>query len=196
MAEQIPPMRTFLFNTLRDLDKLAGLKQFHQLAELEDSQVQIKDLLDKIMFIVDQFKNIPDKAKQDIIYAGVVTDPQFYGLNAKVVYKWLVAEAHKYRPKSVEEPATEDSKPLERGSEQYLKRLEEWEKSLQPLIENISEEQRIANKEVAFFGPDSKRQKYTPISDEEARQKLAHYEELREKWRKDNNVMPEENDNV
>lgn len=125
-----PTMREFLFSTLRDLDKLAGLKQFNQLAELPDSQVQIKDLLDKIMFIVDQFKDIPDKAKQDIIYAGVLTDQNFYGLNAKVVYKWLVTEAHKYKPKPVEEPVTEESKPLERGSEQYLKRLQEWEEAL------------------------------------------------------------------
>jgi len=147
-------MREFLYNTLRDLDKLAGLKQFQKLTEMEDGNIQIRDLLDKIIFIADQFKNIPEQAKQDIIYAGVVTDPNFIGLNAKVVWKWLNAEAHKYVKKVEEEP--KDWKPVERGSPEYLEHLANWEKSLGQLVENFKpndlKEQRIADKRARFFG--------------------------------------------
>jgi hypothetical protein len=123
-------MREFLYNLLMDLDKLTGLKQYERLLAAKDFKKEINDLLDILCRTCDQFGYIPDADKQRIVSANVISDPEFIGLNAKVLFKWFSQTKGFYHKELAHEenkvPA--DYKPLEgEAREEWLKR---WQESL------------------------------------------------------------------
>lgn len=82
-------MRDFFLQLLNNLDKLTGLRQLEKLSAMSNPKKEINDLLDILCRTCDQFGYIPDADKQRIVSANVVSDAEFIGLNAKILFKWF-----------------------------------------------------------------------------------------------------------
>lgn len=82
-------MRKYFYDLLQNLDKLTGMKQYEKLMQLSDFKKEIQTLLDILCRVSDQFPYIPDDDKKRIINDAVISDQEFIGLNAKIIYKWL-----------------------------------------------------------------------------------------------------------
>jgi hypothetical protein len=87
-------MRAFYFHLLEHLDKLTGIKQFDRLQA--NGTKDVKELLDILCQISNQFDFIPEKDQEAIISAAVLAEPDFTGLNARVIYKWLNAQKDRF----------------------------------------------------------------------------------------------------
>ena len=132
-------MRDFFLQLLNKLDKLTGLKQMDKLMSMPNHKQEINDLFDILCRVSDQFGYIPKDDQQRIISENVITDPEFIGLNAKIVFKWLSAAKGPYL-KTLEqtEPMPEGYKPLE--GEDRAKAIQEWQDSLKSLETHVKPE--------------------------------------------------------
>lgn len=106
-------MREFFFNILTTLDKLTGLQQFNKINEMPDPKREINELLDMLCAVCNQFGTIPEDDKKRIIEDAILADPEFKGLNAKIIFKWLVSKREMYiKPETDKEVLPEGYKPL------------------------------------------------------------------------------------
>ena len=123
-------MRDFFMELLNNLDKLTGLRQLEKISAMPNPKKEINDLLDILCRTCDQFGYIPDSDKQRIISGNVVSDAEFIGLNAKVLFKWFSQTKGFYHKELAHEENTvpADYKVLE--GEERLQRLKDWEESL------------------------------------------------------------------
>lgn len=83
-------MRKFLFQTIKTLHLLTGLKQFQTLEAKKDKE-GIKIWLDSLEAVCRQYGKIPDETKQKIISRNLVQDHDYTGLNARTLNKWFYA---------------------------------------------------------------------------------------------------------
>lgn len=82
-------MREYFTQLLNNLESLTGMKQLERISQKPNAAAELNNLLDILCRVCDLFPFIPDDAKKNIISDSVVTDQDFIGLNAKVIYKWL-----------------------------------------------------------------------------------------------------------
>lgn len=118
-------MRRFFFDLLDKLDKLTGMKQMEKLQSCENPEKEIGELLDILCRVSDQFPIIPKKDQQAIINQAVISDAEFKGLNAHIVYKWLSANKDRYFREAHHLPGEQDpeAKPLEGEARQEMLKL-------------------------------------------------------------------------
>lgn len=89
-------MRDFFKQELKTLKAKTGLNQYETFSSMPDAEVQLKALLDGMVSVCSGFNYIPDDHKKEIIKAAIITDPDFTGLYARVVFKWLQAKNNLY----------------------------------------------------------------------------------------------------
>jgi hypothetical protein len=156
-------MRDYFKNLLQHLDKLTGLKQYEKLLQTTNPKEEIKLLLDILCRVTDQFPFIPDEDKKRIIDDAVVADPEFIGLNAKIIFKWLNhKKANFFQEMAHKENAPSDP-PLE--GEALQKRLAEWQEALAKLETNCVERVDIYQTVREQWNPREGTTKYQPTKD-------------------------------
>lgn len=89
-------MREFLFETIKNLKLLTGLKQYENIIrdvktekQKKEAQRQVKIWLDSLMNVCDKFGKIEDKTKQKIITENLIKDADYTGFNARTLHKWF-----------------------------------------------------------------------------------------------------------
>lgn len=82
-------MREYFTQLLNNLESLTGMKQLERISQKPNAADELNNLLDILCRVTDLFPYIPDEAKKNIITDSIVTDQDFIGLNAKIIYKWL-----------------------------------------------------------------------------------------------------------
>lgn len=124
-------MKEYFLELLQNLDKLCGLKQYEKLYQSENRNQEITTLLDILCRVTDMFAYIPDASKKKIISEAVITDLEFQGLNARIVYKWLNLKKDTYFQEIAHIPSGNDSEPLTGDARDA--RLKEWQEALNRL---------------------------------------------------------------
>jgi hypothetical protein len=109
-------MRNFLKKTLMKLPFTAGINQ----AEKLGSTQLVNELLDELNSTCNRF-SIPDKVKQEIIEDGIRQDPDFYGLNSKILYKWFSRYVEQMKRKAPQSHA--DISEIVSENEIYYKKM-------------------------------------------------------------------------
>lgn len=122
-------MRDYFLQLLQNIDKLAGLKQYEKICQMNDFKKEINTLLDILCRVCSQFPFIPDDDKKRIIDDAVIADQEFIGLNAKIIYKWLSLKKEFYM-KEIGEP---EISPEALTGEARQNRLKEWQKAVNGL---------------------------------------------------------------
>jgi hypothetical protein len=149
-------MRLFFLELLNNLHLLTGLRQLDKMLSgsptASEGKEEINQLIDVMVRVAQQFPYIPEQDQKNIISNAVITDQEFTGLNARVIYKWLALHKDKYFKESqhVQEMPTEDWQPL--TGDARLARLKEWEQALAPMMERANTTDRVALKEKMILG--------------------------------------------
>jgi hypothetical protein len=132
-------MKSYFINLLQQLDKLTGIRQWEKLKEAVDPNEEIKLLVAILCRTCDLFPYIPDEAKQKIITACVVSDQEFIGLNAKIIYKWLNANKDQYFRETSHIPTEKNEPPVEGEARA------EWIKKFLIAINTVDEHVTVTN---------------------------------------------------
>lgn len=127
-------MRDFFLKILNSLDKLTGLQQMNKLLATPEPKKEINELLDILCRVSKQFGHIPESEQQRIINEKIISDQEFIGLNAKVLFKWLSGVSGGYIKPEVE-ALPEGYKVLEGDDREKM--IQEWLKSLNGLQTNV-----------------------------------------------------------
>src|SRR5688572_11096519 len=111
-------MRELKLQCLKDLHALTRLKKYLELAFHPEFKEKAQAIIDKIINgMIHQSANfeklIPYDRQKKIIEHGIISDPELYALNAKMVYKWLHAEYKVMQTRSVESGHEETNDLLE-----------------------------------------------------------------------------------
>lgn len=92
-------MKVFFEQCLRDLHRLTGLKQYIEICN-KPTETEAKEEMDIIVAgmvrVSEKFNYIPQDAQKRIVLHQIVSEPEMYALNAKMVYKWFNAVSDKY----------------------------------------------------------------------------------------------------
>src|SRR5688572_12917312 len=134
-------MRDFFVQCFKDLHSLTGLRQYLEIASHPEGKEKAQAILDKIINgMIHQSANfekmIPYEHQKEVIEHGIISDPELYALNAKMVYKWLHAEYKVMQTRTAESGHEETNKLLETLeepkpiSEETQKLIREFEYSL------------------------------------------------------------------
>lgn len=143
-------MREFFRQELKSLELKTGYKQYERLLEREGWQKDLNELLDILVRVCDQFPYIPDKDKESIIQNNLVSDGEFTGFNARIVFKWLSQAKSKYFKElaHTETSGGYDEKPALTGVERDAK-IQEW---LASLGEGFQEVPKLTQAEIIQTG--------------------------------------------
>ena len=88
-------MREFFKKELTTLYAKYQLKQYETLSGMVDEKGKkvgpemITALLNELERVCDRFPFIPDQAKKNIVMDQMSTDPEFMGLNGRILHKWF-----------------------------------------------------------------------------------------------------------
>lgn len=149
-------MRRFFLELLNNLHLLTGLRQLEKMlnstASVNEGKEEVNQLIEMMMKVSQQFAYIPEQDQKNIISNAVITDSEFTGLNARVIYKWLALHKDKYFKESqhIQQKPEEDWQPL--TGEARLARLKEWEQALAPMMQRVNTTDRVAQKEKMILG--------------------------------------------
>jgi hypothetical protein len=170
-------MREFFLNLLQNLDKLCGLKQYEKIMQTPKPKEELNMLLDILCRVSDQFTFIPEKNKKVIINEAVISDQEFQGLNARIIYKWLNAKKDQYFTEIAHQPSEQSAEPLtgEARQEKIAEFLNAVLQIGQPVTEKCNPYQEVREQWKAPEGIEE----YKPLTDEEVRLKKAHIEYLK-----------------
>jgi len=110
-------MREFFVKCFHDLQALTGLKQYTDLASHPDKE-WAQDVFNKIVNgMIHQSamfeKLVPYERQKEVIEQGIISDPEMYALNAKMVYKWLHDEFKRSQARGIESGHHETNQLLE-----------------------------------------------------------------------------------
>lgn len=168
-------MKAYFLALLQNLDKLTGIRQYEKLCQSNNHKAEINLLLDILGRVCDQFPYIPEQAKMKIIDACIVSDNEFIGLNARIVYKWLNANKDVYFKEQAHQE-TEVYEPL--TGEAREARLKEWLEAVNNLASVQTERSNHVNDFVKQIQPKDGK-KYQPLTGEQVYQKERHLEYVR-----------------
>jgi hypothetical protein len=133
-------MKEYFYHLLQNLDKLTGIQQYHKLLQHPEWKKEINLLLDILCGVCDKFPYIPEDAKKRILDTSVVTDGDFIGLNAKFVYKHLMANKDRYFKELAHQDTKPEAEPLtgEAMQEKINWALAELAKAQAPIKQRIN----------------------------------------------------------
>jgi hypothetical protein len=125
-------MKQFFFNLLESLDKVAGIRQLDKIYAAyktkEEAKPEINLLLNELCSVCERFDYIPRADMQRIIQDGILTDPEFFGLHGRFIFKCLSKACGAYYKEPVEAvklpEGVESYEPL--TGEARAKWLDEW----------------------------------------------------------------------
>lgn len=142
-------MRDFFKQAFENLDRLTGLKQYDKLLASEEFERDFAEILNALCRVCNQFDEIPNEDKQRIITRNMISDMEFNGFNARVVYKWLAHERNKYIKELAhqEQAPPENYKVLE--GEQRSEWIKKWQESLG---EGMKQVPRLSDREINSEG--------------------------------------------
>lgn len=174
-------MRRFFFDLLSKLDKLTGMKQMEKMQSCENPEKEIGELLDILCRVSDQFPIIPKKDQQAIINQAVISDAEFKGLNAHIVYKWLSANKDRYFREVAHIPNEQDPdwRPVE--GEQRQEWLKRWAQSLEGFAEKVEPRSHVRELE-ATLPPKEKGIVYHSTGPEAIFERELHLQYVRENY--------------
>lgn len=104
-------MREFFKQKLKNLKAETGLNQWENFSSMPDAVEQFEILFDAIDRVCEQFNYIPDESKKTIVNEQILSDPDFKGLNAKIVWKWFNQVKDRYFKEAAHVP-TESAPPV------------------------------------------------------------------------------------
>jgi len=123
-------MREYFVQLFKDLKILTGVRQYEDIASMEDSQKAqetLDQLVNALVFVCNTFSYIPDKDKQAIIKRKMMEDVKFYGLNAQKIWQYLNSSSSKYFSESHHREVNEmEVKPLEPLSAETQKLIDDY----------------------------------------------------------------------
>lgn len=131
-------MRSYFLTLLQNLDKFTGMKQYEKLLQTPDYKKEINTLLDILCRVTDQFPYIPDADKQRIISDSVISDPEFIGLNAKIVSRWLNQKKDIFFKELAHQENESKDEPL--TGEAMQQRIDEWLHAVNEIEDNFKVE--------------------------------------------------------
>ncbi len=172
-------MREYFEQLLNSLESLTGLKQLERISQKRDAGLELNNLLDVLCRVCSLFPYIPDDAKKNIISDSVITDQDFIGLNAKIIYKWLNLRKDIYF-KEVAHQESEQSAPPVTGEKR-----EEWLKIWEQTLDKMSDSfvvKPVSNAEIMrekFVGNLTESTNYKSLSEEQVNKKMIHLEYLK-----------------
>lgn len=133
-------MRQFFLNVLQNLDMLTGLRQYEKLRELPNYKDELNRLLDALCKVSELFPYIPEDAKKNIVSDSVITDMEFTGLNARIIYKWFNLRKDIYFKEVAHIPAEHEQPVTGDKREEWLKI---WQQELSKFnTTNTAQEQK------------------------------------------------------
>jgi hypothetical protein len=118
-------MRDFFKDELKALERKTGLKQYEKILAAEKWEIELKELLDELCRVCNQFDYIPNEDKAKIIRQNILTDQEFIGFNARIIYKWLLSARSVYFKELAHQEQQEEQKPILEGAARDAK-LKEW----------------------------------------------------------------------
>lgn len=181
-------MREYFEQLLNNLETLTGMKQLERISHKQNAYDELNKLLDVLCRVSDLFPYIPQEAQKNIISDSIITDQEFIGLNAKIVYKWLNLRKDVYF-KEVAHIETENQ-PEPVTGEAREKWLNIWQQELAKADNNFSvspvsnaellrEKLHGANAEPTNYKPDPK------VIEEKQR----HFEYIKANYAPDGNCL-------
>lgn len=171
-------MREFYLNLLQNMNKLTGFNQYNKLRELPNYKQEINGLLDVLCRVSDIFKYIPEDAQKNIISDSIITDSEFTGLNARIVYKWFNLRKDIYHKEIAHVESQNQPEPV------TGEKREEWLKIWSQQLDKISDEfsvKPVSNAEIMrekFMGNQKEPSSYKP-DQEKGKAKLVHMEYIK-----------------
>jgi hypothetical protein len=118
-------MRDFFKDELKALERKTGLKQYEKILAAEKWEIELKELLDELCRVCNQFDYIPNEDKAKIIRQNILTDQEFIGFNARIIYKWLLSARSVYFKELAHQEPAEEQAPILEGAARDAK-LKEW----------------------------------------------------------------------
>lgn len=181
-------MREYFEQLLNSLETLTGMKQLERISQKQNAGEELNKLLDVLCRVSDLFPYIPEEAKKNIISDSVITDQDFIGLNAKIIYKWLNLRKEVYF-KEVAHIETENQ-PEPVTGEKREEWLKIWEQELAK-VDNKFSVKPVSNAELLrekFHGNNAEPTNYKPdpILQEK---KIRHFEYIKANYASDGNCL-------
>lgn len=164
-------MREFFRQELKSLELKTGYKQYERLLEREKWEEDLNQLLDAMVRVCDLFPYIPDKDKETIIQNNLLSDGEFTGFNARIVFKWFSQAKGIYFRELGHKEAEGVKEPILTGPERDAK-LKEW---LDSLGDGFKAPPKLSRDEIQQEGQDKpKHHEYQrdPVLIEEHKRKI------------------------
>lgn len=171
-------MREYFTQLLNNLESLTGMKQLERISQKPNAADELNKLLDILCRVCDLFPYIPNDAKKNIISDSVVTDQDFIGLNAKVIYKWLNLRKDIYYKEVAHVESENQPEPV--TGEKRQEWLNIWTQELDKISDNFTVKP-VSNAEMMrekLLGNPIEASSYKP-DQEKGKAKLIHMEYIK-----------------
>lgn len=89
-------MKEYFKQLMGDLKSLRGINQYEEMKSKPNGAEELQKLYEAVRAVWNSFSYIPDSVKEYTIRQRIIDDPEFYNLNASVVYRYLNAISGKY----------------------------------------------------------------------------------------------------
>lgn len=181
-------MREFFTQLLNNLESLTGLKQLERLSQKPNAAEEVNKLLDVLCRVCDLFPFIPEEAKKNIVSDSVITDQEFIGLNAKILYKWFNLRKDFYHKEIAHIESTNQPEPV------TGEKREEWLKIWEQELDKISDSfviKPVSNAEIMrekFLGGQAAPTEYKHNPDS-GKKRLIHMEYIKANYAPDGNCL-------
>lgn len=167
---------------------LTGHRQYEKLRELPNYKDEINRLLDVLCRVSNLFPYIPEDAQKNIISDSIITDLEFTGLNARIVYKWFNMRKDVYYKEVAHIEAQNQPEPV--SGEKREEWLGIWKQELDKMSDNFSVKP-VSNAELIrekMLGDEPASTHYRP-DEEKAKAKLVHVEYVKANYASDGNCL-------
>jgi len=135
-------MRDFFKEELEALERKTGLKQYEKILAQDKWEVELKELLDELCRVCNQFDYIPNEDKAKIIRQNIITDQEFIGFNSRIIYKWLSGSKAIYFKEQAHQKQPEEYKSNPERNLLSLLQIIGGQKELdEVLLKNLTPEQ-------------------------------------------------------
>ncbi len=143
-------MRDFFKQELITLYAKTQLRQYESITAMQDASEQFKILFDSLEHVCRQFNYIPETAQQNIIRERILSDKDFIGLNAKVVYKWFMEVRDTYYKESAHIKQADTANPVtyDELSPETKAKVDEFIKGLQSESAGLKSVPQVSQKEI------------------------------------------------
>ena len=141
-------MDQFFRDTISNLPLLGGVNQEQKLGG------HFAALVKELVSVCDEF-NLSEKVKQKVILDGIRKDKEFYGLNGRVVYRYLIQYVEDMKLKAPQSHV--DISEIQRKNKEFytdwLKKKKKKNPDYDPIVEAKKVFEEMANKKVERNAP-------------------------------------------